>query len=254
MIPILTYHQIATPPASPSPFRSLSVPKAHFESQMAWLNRLGYQGLCMSELMPYLRGERTGRVVGITFDDGYQNNLTHALPVLQRFGFTSTVYAVSQRLGQSNVWDQDMGVPKSALMSEAELKAWAHAGQEVGSHTRHHVRLLQCSEDEARQEIALSKMELEDLLGQAVTQFCYPYGEFNALHARLAAQAGYVAATTTQRSRETVGERAAQAWFELSRVPIVRSTHWTQFLLKLLSRYEDRHDNAPKTRTQAAAS
>jgi peptidoglycan/xylan/chitin deacetylase (PgdA/CDA1 family) len=96
-------------------------------------------------------------------------------------------------------------------------------------------------------------MELEDLLGQAVTQFCYPYGEFNALHARLAAQAGYVAATTTQRSRESVGARSPQAWFELSRVPIVRSTHWPQFLLKLLSRYEDRHAQAPKTSTEAAS-
>ena len=250
MIPILTYHQIATPPASPSPFRSLSVPLTHFESQMGWLKRLGYQGLSMSELMPYLRGERLGKVVGITFDDGYLNNLQAALPVLERFGFTSTVYAVSKRLGQSNVWDQEMGVPESALMSESELKAWSRAGQEVGSHTRHHVRLLQCNEDQAREEIVISKAELEELLGCAVTQFCYPYGEFNSTHLRLVQQAGYTAATTTVRSRESVGPRASADWFSLSRVPVVRSTHWPQFLLKLLSRYEDRHVKAPNPATQ----
>jgi hypothetical protein len=50
-----------------------------------------------------------------------------------------------------------------------------------------------------------------------------------------------------------VGARSPQAWFELSRVPIVRSTHWPQFLLKLLSRYEDRHAQAPKTSTEAAS-
>ena len=241
MIPILTYHQIATPPASPSPFRSLSVPVTHFESQMAWLYRLGYQGLSMSELMPYLRGDKTGRVVGITFDDGYLNNLTQALPVLTRMGFTSTVYAVSQMLGQSNAWDQAIGVPKSDLMNASELQTWARAGQEVGSHTRHHVRLLQSSDVVAREEIGRSKAELEDLLGQAVTQFCYPYGEFNATHQSWVEEAGYAAATTTVRSRQRIGAREPMEWFALARVPVVRSTHWTQFLLKILTRHEDRH-------------
>ncbi len=241
MIPILTYHQIATPPPSPSPYRSLSVPLAHFESQMAWLHRLGYQALSMTELMPYLRGERTGRVVGITFDDGYLNNLTHALPVLTRFGFTATVYAVSGLLGESNVWDLALGVPKSTLMSGEELRAWTRAGLEVGSHTCSHARLLSCTDDEARAEISRSKAELEAITGEAVTQFCYPYGEFNAAHRAQVQAAGYLGATTTLRSRETVGSREPEAWFELARVPVVRSTHWPQFLLKLLTPYEDRH-------------
>jgi peptidoglycan/xylan/chitin deacetylase (PgdA/CDA1 family) len=253
VIPILTYHQIATPPASPSPFRSLSVPLAHFESQMGWLKRLGYQGLSMRDLMPYLRGEREGRVVGITFDDGYQNNLLHALPVLQRVGFTATVYAVSQRLGQSNTWDQALGVPVSALMTRQELQEWSHAGLEVGSHTRNHVRLTHCTEQEAQREIAGSKAELEDLLGCAVSQFCYPYGEFNASLSRRVDEAGYEAATTTLRSRERGGERAREEWFTLSRVPVVRSTHWPQFLLKILTRYEDQHAHASEREQQVGA-
>jgi peptidoglycan/xylan/chitin deacetylase (PgdA/CDA1 family) len=80
-IPILVYHQIAGAPPKGSPFRGLYVAPAAFARQMAWLKLLGYKGLSMGALQPYLRGELSGKVVGITFDDGYRNNLTHALPV-----------------------------------------------------------------------------------------------------------------------------------------------------------------------------
>ena len=60
--------------------RGLIVSPQSFASQMAWLKRLGYQGLSMPHLVPYLRGEKTGKVVGISFDDGYANNLDYALP------------------------------------------------------------------------------------------------------------------------------------------------------------------------------
>jgi peptidoglycan/xylan/chitin deacetylase (PgdA/CDA1 family) len=50
------------------------------------LKKLGYKGLNMTELQPYLTGKKQGKVVGITFDDGYKNNLIHALPILKKFG------------------------------------------------------------------------------------------------------------------------------------------------------------------------
>ncbi|MEN9670911.1 MAG: hypothetical protein RL018_1188, partial [Pseudomonadota bacterium] len=89
-IPILVYHQIAEAPKKGAPFRGLYVSPAAFARQMGWLKFLGYQGLSMTDLQPYLKGEKTGKVVGITFDDGYLNNLTLALPVLQKHGFSST--------------------------------------------------------------------------------------------------------------------------------------------------------------------
>ena len=98
---ILTYHQIEMAPPPPATFRSLYVAPASFARQMRWLKRLGYRGVSMGALMPYLRGEKVGKVVGLTFDDGYCNNLQHALPVLQELGFTATCYVMSQLLGLS---------------------------------------------------------------------------------------------------------------------------------------------------------
>ena len=235
-IPILTYHQIAPAPPKGTPYRSLVVAPLDFARQMAWLRLLGYQGLSMPALMPYLRGERQGKVVGITFDDGYLNNLTHALPVLQRHGFSATCYVVSHLLGQTNVWDREVGIPASPLMTLDQLKQWIQGGQDVGAHTRHHVHLPQLSLAECDDEIALCKLELEAGLGVPVAHFCYPYGDFTAAHVAMVQQAGFESATTTARSRCHVAEDLMQ----LPRVPIARRTSRLAMWVKLATSYEDK--------------
>ena len=235
-IPILTYHQIETAPARGASFRSLYVSPAAFARQMAWLRALGYRGLSMPALMPYLRGERTGKVFGITFDDGYLNNLTHALPVLLRHGFSSTCYVVSQQLGKTNEWDREHGVAQTALMDASQLRKWLAAGQDVGAHTRNHARLTQLDLSGYSREIALCKSELEELTGSPVRHFCYPYGEYRPAHVAITSEAGFESATTTQRSRCLAQEDMMQ----LPRVPVVRSTSLPLLWLKLATGYEDR--------------
>jgi peptidoglycan/xylan/chitin deacetylase (PgdA/CDA1 family) len=235
-IPILVYHQIAEAPRKGSAFRSLYVAPAAFARQMAWLKRLGYTGLSMSALQPYLRGERSGKVVGITFDDGYQNNLTHALPALVKQGFSSTCYAVSGLLGQTNVWDQVTGIPQTLLMNESEMRQWVSGGQEVGSHTRRHVDLMVTDDAGCRVEMAQGKTELESVVGHPVLHFCYPYGHYQSKHVAMADELGFVTATTTQRSRC----HAQTDMLQLPRVPVLRSTTLLVFWLKIATRYEDR--------------
>jgi peptidoglycan/xylan/chitin deacetylase (PgdA/CDA1 family) len=235
-IPILTYHQIAEAPPKGARYRSLSVSPAAFARQMRLLRLLGYRGLSMSALQPYLRGEQTGKVVGITFDDGYTNNLVNALPVLQRHGFSSTCYAVSGLVGQTNSWDLEAGIAQTGLMTAHDMRSWLAGGQEIGAHTRTHARLDQLSLEDSRLEIQGSKMDLEALLGVTVAHFCYPYGRFGPVQISQVQAAGFDTATTTERGRATVASQALQ----LPRVPVMRSTTWPVFLLKLLSTYEDR--------------
>jgi peptidoglycan/xylan/chitin deacetylase (PgdA/CDA1 family) len=234
-IPILMYHQIDTPPARGAKFRALTVAPASFARQMRWLKFLGYQGLSMRDLEPYLKGEKRGKVVGITFDDGYQNNLTHALPVLQRMGFSATCYVLSQK--QSNDWDAGYGVASKALMTPADMRQWLAAGQDIGSHTRHHVRLPECDAATAQTEITQSKHELEAMTGAAVRHFCYPYGQFDASHERMAAEAGYVSAATVDRGR---ARPVHDSLLRLPRVPVWRATSSLSFLLKIATAYEDK--------------
>lgn len=235
-IPVLVYHQVAEAPPKPSPFRSLYVAPRAFALQMAWLKLMGYQGLSMSALLPYLRGELSAKVVGITFDDGYLNNLTHALAVLERHGFSSTCYAVSGLAGQTNRWDEKIGIAQTALMDAAQMRQWVAGGQEIGSHTRTHLDLVAAADSVAQDDIQRGKVELQAALVQPVEHFCYPYGRYEARHVAMTRAAGFATATTTRRGRCQTGTDLLQ----IPRVPVLRSTSLPLFWLKLASRYEDR--------------
>lgn len=225
-IPIFVYQQIA--PASVrggSADRGAVTPEA-FARQMRLLRLLGYRGLSMSRLLPFLKGEKHGKVCGITFDNADASTQNHALPVLHSYGFSSTCYAVSQRLGQTVNWgiaaDQAQSPSQSQmrLMTAGQLHEWLAYEQEVGAQPRHHSHLPQLSEAESFHEIAGSMAELEDACHVNVDHFCYPYGEYQSTHVAMAQQAGFLTATTTRPGRCRAGD---DLW-QLPRVPVLRST------------------------------
>ncbi|MFA5663990.1 polysaccharide deacetylase family protein [Castellaniella sp.] len=235
MIPILMYHQIDEPPVRGTPYRGLTVHPRSFRRQMHWMRRLGYQGLSMRQLMPYLDGRRKGRVFGITFDDGYENVLRHAAPILDACGFQATNYFVVQQLGGTNEWDRDEGVPPAPLMDVAGLREWVALGHEAGSHTLSHPALTRVPPEQAGLEIRDSRDRLEQLTGERVGAFCYPYGKLSTDLVDLVRAAGYDNATTTQRGLV----RPTDDPFTLPRVAVMRSTHVLRFLQKCLTRLED---------------
>lgn len=219
-IPILMYHQIAEPPPKGEPFRSLYVSPRDFGNQMALLRQLGYRGLSMHDLLPFLKGESVGKVFGITFDDGYLNNLTNALPILRVNGFTSTCYVVSSLLGKTNAWDKEIGIRQVPLMNREQLAEWVAGGQEVGAHTRNHVHLTKVTPVEASEEILGCRVDLESVLGVPVRHFCYPYGDFDEGHVTLVKCAGYLTSTTTQKGRYAQGVDL----YRLPRITVARRT------------------------------
>ncbi|MFD1197850.1 polysaccharide deacetylase family protein [Brucella gallinifaecis] len=231
-VPVLLYHQIAALPHKKIPFRGLWVHPDKFRSQMAWLKRLGYQGLSLRNALPYIKGEKMGKVVVITFDDGFLNNYENALPVLAEFGFTATNYFVANQLGGSNVWDQAMGVPVTPCMSVEQMREWAELGHEVGAHTLDHVNLEKTPEEEARRQIVQSKTMLEDMLGSEVTNFAYPYGGNLPIHRDMCREAGYETATTTVHARA----RADDDPFAMPRVYVRRRDLAPKFIYRLMTR------------------
>ena len=186
--------------------------------------------------MPYLRGEKTAKVVAITFDDGYLDTLEQALPILNTYGFRATCYFVSGRAGQYNDWDAATLNVQKQLMTDDQIKAWHTAGMEVGAHSRTHPRLPKCTDEELKTELTGSKADLEALTGAPVTQFCYPYGDLDGRVANAARDAGYSAATTVNRGRACPGDDLML----LRRVLISGSNMLYLFMLKLLTKYEDK--------------
>ncbi len=237
--PILMYHQVDQLSHPKEPMRGMVVSPDMFAAHMGLIKRLGFKGLSMRELLPYLQGKRHTRqkLVGITFDDGYLNNLTQAMPVLDAHGFTATCYMVSALIGKTNAWDHPPGVPGKPLMNVAQARQWVTHGHDVGSHTRHHLDLSACDGESLTDELAGSRAELRLALGSDCAEhFCYPYGRYNPAALRAVQAAGYLSATTTQRARVTT----ASALHELPRVLVSRTTGRLMLAAKLLTRYEDR--------------
>src|SRR3546814_11437885 len=101
----------------------------------------------------------------------------HALPILREKDFTATNYFVARQLDGGNTWDYEKGIAHADLMSADEMRAWAAAGMEVGSHTLDHPFLPKLSPEVADHHIRQSKQELDQALNAEVTAFCYPSGK-----------------------------------------------------------------------------
>jgi len=234
-IPILMYHQIDIPPIRGTPLRGLVVHPKDFNNQMRWLKWIGYRGLSMRDLEPYLAGKQQGRVFGITLDDGYKNNFDNALPVLMKYGFTATCYGVSSQIGGTNAWDAGL-VAEKQLMGIQEWAGWLKSGMEIGAHTRTHADLTALSDDAAIEEISGCKTDFERELDCEVRHFCYPFGRFGSNHTDLVRKMGYLTATTTRRGRTQTNHNA----MELPRVMVARATYLLQLFVKMGTSYEDK--------------
>lgn len=218
-IQILMYHQVGDFPAMDT-HRATYCDHRRFATQMAYLKMFGYKVLSMSEVLQCVRGDKPipPRAVAITFDDAYENFYEYALPILQKHDFPATVYAIAGMLGQSADWLIADGHAAPPLMTGARLRELLAARIEIGSHSFDHIKLAEQTPELAFNEALKSKAVLEDILGNRVDHFCYPYGSHNLQTVEAVAEAGYLTATTCERAPATIGDdpltlpRKAVAW------------------------------------------
>jgi len=215
--------------------RSLHVSPLSFKIQMYLLKILGYRGCSVSEAVELLNTDRNEKVVALTFDDGYKNFFSTALPILETLGFSATVYVVTDLIGATNLWDRDTGISANDLMTLEEIKSCKSKGIEIGCHSATHAKLDQKSTDLER-EIGRAKKDLELALNTRIDTFCYPYGLYDKRVAAEVEISGFSSATTMHRGRATTDD----SLFELPRIPINWHTMPHLFLLKILSQYEEK--------------
>jgi len=197
-VPILMYHHIEEPPPRGVPFRSIWVHPKKFARQMRLLKLLGYKGISLREAIPYIAGDKQGKVAVITFDDGAMSVFNNAMPVLDRLGFTATNFFVSDYIGKINGWDKPP-LRNAPTMGIQEMKEWAARGHEAGGHTLTHPHLPDLPLDAARREIIDSKKKLEDIFGFELVSFAYPFGEENQMMRNFVREAGYLYAVTCEK-------------------------------------------------------
>jgi peptidoglycan/xylan/chitin deacetylase (PgdA/CDA1 family) len=174
---------------------------------MAHLAANGWRTLTFAEAVERLRGGTVPeRHVVVTFDDGYRNVYTEALPTLLRHGFTATVFLVADYVGRDNGWPghaPPMG--RLPLVSWEEARELYSHGVELAAHTCTHPDLTRLAPAEAEAEVVRSKAEIEARTGAAVTTFAYPYGLFDAAAVE-SARRHFRGACTTRMGRAGPGD------------------------------------------------
>lgn len=193
-IPIITYHEIGEHLSPLS--TSCDIFKAHLEA----FAKVGYRTIDLAQLN-YLIGRPEPLpedCIVLTFDDGYTSFLDRAYPLLKQYGFSATVYLVSDYCGMDNQWPgQRASAPKSPLMSFDEVKSVVGDAVKIGCHTRSHSALTKASKTDLEQELIVSKQIIQEALGQPIDDFAYPYGVTNR-HVTESARLHYKTAVTTR--------------------------------------------------------
>lgn len=102
---ILIYHRVMP---RPDPLRPGEIDQKLFANQMRWISSV-FRVIPLSQAIEELSDNRLKRrSLSITFDDGYLDNATHALPVLQSFGFNATFFCTSAWLSGGLMWNDQV--------------------------------------------------------------------------------------------------------------------------------------------------
>ncbi len=157
----------------------------------------------MRELRSAMETGDAGNLVGLTFDDGYEDFLSTAVPILEQLGFSATLFVVSGLLGGENSWEHRGGPrPRLKLLGLDGVREVSTRGMEIGGHTTSHPRLSGLGAQALSEEIGRDRQVLSEMLGEPVEGFCYPYGDLDAQVIRTVREAGYDYACAIKRQVE----------------------------------------------------
>ncbi|EIM1709327.1 polysaccharide deacetylase family protein [Aeromonas dhakensis] len=200
-MPVIMYHRFIEH-ESEKGVHGTWMPIAMFEKHLRLLKWLGYETLTFRDLADkgFIHRLQYGkRYLMITADDGYQDNLTRMLPLLEKYGYKAVVYIVTGE--DHNRWDVEHPTHPDkpvSLMNDDEIRTLgASVHIEIGGHTLTHPRLSKLTSEQQLHQIQANKQKLEQLLGHSLVSFAYPYGDLNDGAKAQVSAAGYRYAVAT---------------------------------------------------------
>ena len=185
--PILVYHSVLPYYPGESAFKKdYDVEPAMFEQQMLYLIDNGYQAVSLDDLAEHLINglPMPKKSFVMTFDDGWQNQYTYALPILKKYNLTATFFIYTNPVGRSPIF-----------MNWNEIKDLDSSGMTIGDHTESHLYLSPDLDDKTlRKEIIESKKIIESHLNKEIYFFAYPFYHDTPEAAAIVKEAGFKAA------------------------------------------------------------
>lgn len=148
-------------------------------------------------------------MVAITFDDAFTSVARNAVPILAERELPATVFAPSGWLGQKAGWAMEsLHDQAETVMSADQLRAIQSPLLRIGSHSIDHVQMAAVVPEEAARQAAVSRSALEEVCGQAVDEFAFPYGSLNDSAIQAVHGAGYRRAYSVMPERIGSGHTA----------------------------------------------
>jgi peptidoglycan/xylan/chitin deacetylase (PgdA/CDA1 family) len=220
--------------ARPDPLLPSEPDAATFDRMLGWI---GSQFRVLDPLDACERlfaGTLPSRPALVTFDDGYRDNFTVALPILQQHRMQAAFFVSTAFLDGSMMFNDRVieavrgctaqslplpgpdgearrGVPvrdlaatpaRGLMMDPGQVAALHRTGMRVGGHTRTHPILLALDDAAAEREIGGGLDDLAAMTGERPLLFAYPNGkpgsDFDARHVSMVERAGCHYAFTTQ--------------------------------------------------------
>jgi peptidoglycan/xylan/chitin deacetylase (PgdA/CDA1 family) len=152
-----------------------------FRQGIACLHERGFCTLALADAAAMLRrgADLPPRSLVLTFDDGYRSVYTEALPVLQRYGMTATVFVTVGAPDDAGARDRLPSLLGREMLRWDEIREMSRAGIAIGAHSLTHADLSRLPPDRVETEVCRSRSIIEDRLGSAVPGFAYPYGRYD---------------------------------------------------------------------------
>lgn len=204
----------------------LAVSPEIFERQMRYLARKGW-AVPLTDVVAYAKGGKKlpAHAVAVTFDDGYRDVLVTALPILEWYRISATVFVPSDMSARTS--------PDSRpRLTEEELRTLAESPLiTIGSHAETHRKLTELSPEEMKSEANESADMLERISGKRPRFFAYPFGARSSDAERAAKEAGYEAAFGITEGTIHQGDNL----FRLKRVQVDSTMSFFLFRLRLTS-------------------
>jgi peptidoglycan/xylan/chitin deacetylase (PgdA/CDA1 family) len=171
---ILMYHLVQDLPGP------MAVPADRFARQMELLAASPYTVVDEDDLHTMIaRGvPLPANAVLLTFDDGYANTITTALPVLERLGLPAVMAVCGGYLTDER--PRRVPHPVQEMASLGQVQRWAASGRALAAHSYTHRRLNTLSDLALAWQIAGDHEVHTELLGRQPRTFAYPYGAFDA--------------------------------------------------------------------------
>jgi len=188
-LPVLMYHNFFDPSVGETGKDNNWFDISVFEEQIKYLADNDYYYPSWEEVYEFVNGDiyLPAKSVMLTIDDGRENNFRLAVPVLEKYDVTATLFVITSKKGV-----------KRRIKNHASdnIKFYSHTHDMHRGGTDGKGRFLTVTQEQAMEDLTLSKN-----IVNSADVFCYPYGHYSDFTKEMLTKADFKLALTVESGR-----------------------------------------------------